>query len=41
MKFSIVTTLYQSEDYIADFYQRATAAAQAFAGDDYESAKRS
>ena len=36
MKFSIVSTLYQSAPYIVEFYQRATAVAQQFAGDDYE-----
>lgn len=36
MKLSIVATLYQSASYIAEFYQRATAAARQFAGDDYE-----
>ncbi len=36
MKFSIVSTLYQSAAYIAEFHQRATVVAQQFAGDDYE-----
>lgn len=36
MKLSIVTTLYRSRSFLGEFYQRATAAAQAFAGDDYE-----
>lgn len=36
MKLSIVTTLYRSESYIDEFYARASAAAQGFAGDDYE-----
>lgn len=36
MKLSIVTTLYRSRAFLGEFYQRATAAAQAFAGDDYE-----
>lgn len=36
MKLSIVTTLYRSRSYIAEFHARASAAARAFAGDDYE-----
>lgn len=36
MKLSIVATLYQSAPYIADFHARASAAAQALVGDDYE-----
>lgn len=36
MKLSIVTTLYLSSDYIAEFYQRATAAAEQLVGNDYE-----
>lgn len=36
MKLSIVTTLYQSAAYIAEFHRRASAAAQQLAGDDYE-----
>ena len=36
MKLSIVTTLYQSAPYIAEFYQRASAAAQHLVGIDYE-----
>ncbi|SBW09515.1 putative glycosyltransferases [uncultured delta proteobacterium] len=36
MKLSIVTTLYRSRSYIAEFYARASAAARAHAGDDYE-----
>jgi len=36
MKLSIVATLYQSADHLAEFHQRATAAARQFAGDDYE-----
>lgn len=36
MKLSAVATLYQSAPYIAEFYRRASAAAQALAGDDYE-----
>ncbi|VTU13703.1 Putative glycosyltransferases [Variovorax sp. SRS16] len=36
MKLSIVATLYQSEPYIAEFHQRASAAAQEIAGEDYE-----
>lgn len=36
MKLSIVATLYQSSPYIAEFYRRASAAAQQLAGDDYE-----
>lgn len=36
MKLSIVATLYQSAPYIAGFYQRASAAAQQLAGDDFE-----
>lgn len=36
MKLSIVSTLYQSAPYVNEFHKRATAAAQLFAGDDYE-----
>lgn len=36
MKLSIVTTLYRSRSYIAEFHARASAAAAAYAGDDYE-----
>jgi putative glycosyltransferase len=36
MKLSIVTTLYKSEAFIADFHRRAGAAARAAVGDDYE-----
>lgn len=36
MNLSIVATLYHSQDYIAEFYKRATLAAKQFAGDDYE-----
>ncbi len=36
MKLSIVATLYKSSPYIAEFHRRATAAATALAGDDYE-----
>jgi putative glycosyltransferase len=36
MKLSIVTTLYQSAVYIAEFHQRASAAARQNVGDDYE-----
>jgi putative glycosyltransferase len=36
MKLSIVATLYQSAPYIAEFHRRASAAASALAGDDYE-----
>lgn len=36
MKLSVVATLYQSEAYIAEFHQRARAAAQQLVGDDYE-----
>jgi len=36
MKLSIVATLYQSAAYIAEFHQRASAAAQQLVGDDYE-----
>jgi putative glycosyltransferase len=36
MKLSVVTTLYQSAPYIQEFYERAGAAAQQLAGDDYE-----
>lgn len=36
MKLSIVATLYQSSAYIKEFYERASAAAQALVGDDYE-----
>ncbi|QMT58834.1 glycosyltransferase family 2 protein [Legionella sp. PC997] len=36
MKLSIVTTLYKSEAFIQEFYQRITLIAQKFANDDYE-----
>lgn len=36
MKLSIVATLYQSAPYIAEFHQRASAAARQLAGEDYE-----
>lgn len=36
MKLSVVATLYHSERYVADFCSRASAAAQALVGDDYE-----
>ena len=36
MKLSIVATLYQSSAYIAEFHQRASAAAQKLVGEDYE-----
>ncbi len=36
MKLSIVATLYKSSAYIEAFHQRCSAAAKAFAGDDYE-----
>lgn len=36
MRLSIVATLYQSSAYIAEFYQRTSAAAQQLVGDDYE-----
>jgi putative glycosyltransferase len=36
MKLSIVATLYQSARHIREFHQRATAAARALVGDDYE-----
>jgi putative glycosyltransferase len=36
MKLSIVTSLYQSAPYIAEFHRRASVAAKALAGDDYE-----
>lgn len=36
MKLSIVATLYQSAHYIAEFHQRASAAARQLVGDDYE-----
>ncbi len=36
MKLSIVATLYQSAPYIAEFHQRASAAASRLVGDDYE-----
>jgi len=36
MKLSIVATLYQSAPYIAEFYQRVTAAAKQNVGEDYE-----
>ena len=36
MKLSIVTTLYWSAPYVGEFHRRASAAAQALCGDDYE-----
>ena len=36
MRLSVVATLYQSEAYIDEFWRRASAAARALAGDDYE-----
>lgn len=36
MKLSIVATLYQSAQYIAEFHQRVSGAAKQLAGDDYE-----
>ena len=36
MKLSIVTTLFNSEKYIKDFHQRASAVAQKLADDDFE-----
>lgn len=36
MRLSVVATLYRSADYIAEFYQRATACAREIAGDDFE-----
>jgi len=36
MKLSIVTTLYKSEEYIWEFYERASSAAENLVGDDYE-----
>ena len=36
MKLSIVSTLYQSAAYIAEFHRRASAAAQQLVGDEYE-----
>jgi putative glycosyltransferase len=36
MKLSIVATLYQSAAYVVQFHERASAAAQQLAGDDYE-----
>lgn len=36
MKLSVVTTLYCSASYISEYYVRASAAAQAVAGNDYE-----
>ena len=36
MKLSIVATLYNSEAYIVEFYQRSSAAAKQLVGDDYE-----
>ncbi|MEW9900583.1 glycosyltransferase family 2 protein [Chitinivorax sp. PXF-14] len=36
MKLSIVTTLYHSRNFLDEFYRRASAAARAFALDDYE-----
>lgn len=36
MKLSVVTTLYRSERYLEEFYQRMRTAAQSLAGDDFE-----
>ncbi len=36
MNLSVVATLYQSEQYVAEFHQRVTVVAQKLAGDDYE-----
>ena len=36
MKLSIVTTLYRSEPYITEFYQRVCAVASQLVGDDFE-----
>ncbi|HEY8383536.1 MAG TPA: glycosyltransferase family 2 protein [Microvirga sp.] len=36
MKLSVVATLYRSARFLDEFYRRASAAAHAFAGDDYE-----
>ena len=36
MKLSVVATLYQSELYIAEFYQRSSTVAKQIAGEDYE-----
>ncbi|MFD2643983.1 glycosyltransferase family 2 protein [Pseudomonas japonica] len=36
MKLSIVATLYKSASFLAEFHRRASAAAVAYAGDDYE-----
>lgn len=36
MKLSVVTTLYESDPYIDEFYRRASAAASALVGDEYE-----
>lgn len=36
MKLSVVATLYQSAAHVAEFHQRASAAAQALVGEDYE-----
>ncbi|PIE67727.1 MAG: glycosyl transferase [Deltaproteobacteria bacterium] len=36
MNLSIVATLYQSANYIAEFYRRSSAVARQYAGDDYE-----
>lgn len=36
MKLSVVSTLYQSAPYLAEFHRRASAAARTLAGDDYE-----
>ena len=36
MKLSIVTTLYKSEEYVVEFYERASRAAQNLVGNDYE-----
>src|SRR3990167_1001725 len=36
MKLSIVATLYQSKNYIIEFYHRASESAQKLVGDDYE-----
>lgn len=36
MRLSVVATLYRSAPHLAEFHRRASAAARAFAGDDYE-----
>ena len=36
MKLSVVTSLYRSEPHLSEFVARASAAAAAFAGDDWE-----